>query len=146
MPLYTVSRGSTALSTSNDLVTIVASSTKPLRVYLVDMKGMGTTSAANAVLVSRSSSGTTGGGAITPSKLNSGSGSASFAAYTTWSAQPTLGDTLLRLGVNANGGIDKWQAFPGGEIQIPVSGQLSIRSESGTSNVLVNLIIEEVDG
>jgi hypothetical protein len=146
MPLYTVSRGSTALSTSNDLLTIVASSTKPLRVYLAELKGMGTTSAANAVLVSRSSSGTTGGGGITPTPLNSGSGAASFAAYTTWSAQPTLGATLLRLGVNANGGIDKWQAFPGSEIQIPVSGQLSIRSESGTSNVLANLVIEEVDG
>lgn len=146
MPIYTVSRASTALSTSNDLLTIVASATKPLRVYLVDMKGMGTASAANSVLVSRSSGGTTGGGGITPAKLNSGSGSASFSAYTTWSAQPTLGDTLFRLGINANGGIDKFQAFPGGEIQIPVSGQLSIRSESGTSNVLANLVIEEVDG
>lgn len=146
MPLYTVSRASTALSTSNDLVTIVATSSKPLRVYLAELKGMGTTSAANAVLVSRSSGGTTGGGGITPTPLNSGSAAASFAAYTTWSAQPTLGAALLRLGVNANGGIDKWQAFPGGEIQIPVSGQLSIRSESGASNVLVNLVIEEVDG
>ena len=146
MPLYTVSRASTALSTINDLVTIVASSTKPLRVYLVELKGMGTTSAANAILMDRSTGGTTGGDAITPGKVNSGSGSASFAVYTTWSAQPTLVGTPYRFGVNANGGIDKFQAFPGGEIQIPVSGQLSIRSESGTSNVLANLIIEEVDG
>lgn len=146
MPLYTVSRASTALSTSNDFLTVVASSTKPLRMYLADMKGMGTASAANSVLISRSTGGTTGGGAITPAKMNSGSGAASFVVYTTWSAQPTLGDTLFRLGINANGGIDKFQAFPGGEIQIPVSGQLSIRSESGTSNALANLVIEEVDG
>lgn len=146
MPLFSVTRTSTALSTSNDLLTIVASSSKPLRVYMVDVKGMGTASAANEVLVSRSSSGTTGGGGITPTKLNSGSASASFSVYTTWSAQPTLGDNLLRMAVNANGGIDKFVAFPGGEIQIPVSGQLSIRSASGTSNVVTNLIIEEVDG
>ena len=38
MPLYTVTRTSTALSTSNDLLTIIASSTKPLRVYIADMK------------------------------------------------------------------------------------------------------------
>jgi hypothetical protein len=146
MPLFTVSRTSTALSTSNDLLTIVATSSKPLRVYMVDAKGMGTASAANEVLVSRSSGGTTGGGPITPTKLNSNSAAASFAVYTTWSAQPTLGDTVVRLAVNANGGIDKFQAFPGGEIQIPVSGQLSIRSASGTSNVVTNLVIEEVDG
>lgn len=146
MPVYSVSRTSTALSTSNDLLTVVASSTKPLRVYMVDVKGMGTTSAANEVLLSRSTSGTTGGGAITPAKLNSNSSAASFAVYTTWAAQPTLSDTLRRFAVNANGGIDSFVAFPGAEIQIPVSGQLSLRSASGTSNVVVNLIIEEVDG
>lgn len=146
MPLYTVTKTSTALSTSNDSVTIVASSTKPLRVYMVDIKGMGTSSAANEVLLSRSSSGTTGGGGITPAKLNSNANAASFSAYTTWSAQPTLGESLWRFGVNANGAIDKFIAIPGAEIQIPVSGQLSIRSASGTSNVAINLLIEEVDG
>ena len=146
MPLYTVPVTSSALSTTNDTVTLVASSTKPLRVYMVDAKGMGTTSAANEIRVSRSSSGTTGGGAITPSPINSGSGAASFAAYTTWSAQPTIGVTLWRLAVNANGGIDKFVAIPGAEIQIPVSGQLSVRSLSGTSSVVVNLLVEEIDG
>lgn len=146
MPLYSVTKTSTALSTSNDAVTIVASATKPLRVYIIDIKGMGTTSAANEVLASRSSGGTTGGGGITPSPTNSGSSSASFAAYTTWSVQPTLGATIWRFGVNANGGIDKFVAIPGAEIQIPVGGQLSLRSASGTSNVTINLLVEEVDG
>lgn len=146
MPLYTVSRTSAALSTSNDALTIIASSTKPLRVYVVDMKGMGTASAANEVLLSRSTGGTTPGGAITPSPINSGSSAASFTTATTWSAQPTLGVTLWRFGVNANGAIDKFTALPGAEIQVPVSGQLSIRSASGTSNVALNVLIEEVDG
>lgn len=146
MPLYTVSRTSTALSTTNDFVTVIASSTKPLRVYIADIKGMGTTSAANEVLMSRSTGGTTPGGAITPVAVNSGSGSASFTTATTWSAQPTLGNTLWRFGVNANGGIDKFVAIPGAEISIPVSGQVSFRSASGTSNVALNLLVEEVDG
>jgi hypothetical protein len=146
MPLFTVTRTRTALSTSNDLMTLVASSTKPLRVYIADIKGMDAASAANEVLMSRSSSGTTAGGAITPVKVNSNSSAASFTVATTWSVQPTLGDTLWRFGVNANGGIDKFVAIPGAEISVPVSGQISFRSASGTSNVTINVLVEEVDG
>lgn len=146
MPLYTVTRTSTALSTANDLVTVTASNSKPLRLYIVDLKGMGSATAANEVLLSRSTGGTTAGGAITPTPLNTGSGAASFTVATTWSAQPTLGVTLWRFGVNANGAIDKFVAIPGAEIPIPSSGQVSIRSASGTSNVTLNMLIEEVDG
>lgn len=146
MPLYTVTRTSTALSTSNDAMTIIASASKPLRLYIVDIKGMGTASAANEVLLSRSSGGTTGGGAITPNPVNTGSAAASFTVNTTWSAQPTLGVPLWRFGVNANGAVDKFVAVPGAEISVPVSGQVSIRSASGTSSVTINVLIEEVDG
>lgn len=146
MPLYTVTRTSTALSTSNDLVTVTASSSKPLRLYIVDLKGMGTASAANEILLSRSTGGTTAGGAITPAPLISGSAASSFTVATTWSAQPTLGVTLWRFGVNANGAIDKLVSLPGAEISIPASGQVSIRSASGTSNVTLDMLIEEVDG
>lgn len=147
MPLFSVSRGRTSLSTTADLLTIVASSTKPLRVTMIDIKGMDTASAVNEVLVQRSSGGTTPGGAITPSKVNPSSASASFAAYTTWGAQPTLdGSILWRFGPNANGGIDKYVAPPGWEFPVPVGGQVSIRSASGTGNVTINLAIEEIDG
>jgi hypothetical protein len=36
--------------------------------------------------------------------------------------------------------------FPGGEFSVPVSGQVSIRSASGTGNVVLNMLIEEIDG
>lgn len=147
MPLFTVSRARTALSTTNDLVTIVATSTKPLRIYVADIKGMDVASAYNEVLMQRSSGGTTPGGAITPAKVNPGSAVASFAAYTTWAAQPTLnGEILWRFGVNANGGQDKDVVLPGFEFSVPVSGQVSFRSAAGTSNVVINLKIEEIDG
>lgn len=147
MPLFTVSRGRTALSTSNDLVTIVASATKPLRIYVVDIKGMDTSSAFNEVVMQRSSSGTTPGGAITPAKVNPASAAASFAVYTTWAAQPTLsGEILWRFGPNSNGGIDKDVVLPGFEWSVPVSGQVSLRSAAGTGNVVLNLKIEEIDG
>jgi hypothetical protein len=147
MPLYTVSRTRTALSTSNDLLTIVASATKPLRIYVVDIKGMDTTSAYNEVLMQRSASGTTPGGAITPAKVNPGSGAASFAVYTTWSVQPSLsGEILWRFGPNSNGGIDKDVVLPGFEWPVPVSGVVSFRSAAGTGAVVINLKIEEIDG
>lgn len=147
MPLYTVTRTSAGLSTSQDLLTLVASATKPLRVYIADIKGMGTSSAANEVLMSRSTGGTTGGNAITPQPNNAGSGAASFSAYTSWAAQPTLAvQPLWRFGVNANGGIDKFVAVPGAEISVPVGGQISFRSATGTSNVTINVLVEEIDG
>jgi hypothetical protein len=147
MPLFSVSRARTTLSTTADLLTIVASSTKPLRITVIDIKGMDTASAVNEILVQRSSGGTTPGGAITPSKLNPSSAAASFSVYTTWAAAPTLdGAILWRMGPNANGGIDKYVAAPGWEFPVPVSGQVSIRSASGTGNVTINLAIEEIDG
>jgi hypothetical protein len=147
MPLYTVSRARAALNTSQDLLTIVASATKPLRIYVVDIKGMDTASAYNEVLMQRSTIGTTPGGAITPSKVNPSSGAASFAAYTTWSVQPALsGEILWRFGPNSNGGIDKDVVVPGFEWSVPGSGVVSFRSAAGTGNVVINVKVEEIDG
>lgn len=142
--IYTVNKAATALSTSNDLVTLVAHSAKPLRVHLIDIAGQGAAAADNTVLVSRSTGGTTGGGGITPNPTDPSMPAASFSAYTTWSAQPSLGVTLDRMSVNALNGKDRIVATPGTEILIPASGQLSIRSASGTSNVVLNMVIEEI--
>lgn len=143
MPLFTVTRTSAGLSTSLDYITVLASSTKPLRIYVADFKGDGTASAANEVLMARAT-GASGGSAITPVKVNSNSAAASFTVTSGGSSTP--GDILWRFSVNANGGIDKMVAIPGAEIQVPVSGQISIRSTDGTSNMIANLLIEEVDG
>jgi hypothetical protein len=143
MALYAVTRTSSALSTTNDTVTIVAGA-KALRILYVEASGMGTSSAANEILIMKSSGGTTGGGAITPSPL-AGSGSSTFAVYTTWVAQPTPGIVYHRLSVNANGGKDRFNPAPGLEIEVPASGQISIRSASGTSSVTINEItVDEI--
>lgn len=147
MPLFTVSRARAQLSTTEDLLTIKASATKPLRISVVDIKGMDATSAVNEIVMQRSSGGTTPGGAIVPSKVNPSSAVASFSVYTSWSAQPTLdGEVLWRFGPNANGGIDRDVAIPGWEWPVPVGGQVSFRSVTGTGNVVINLRIEEIDG
>lgn len=142
--IYTVNRAATALSTSNDLVTITASSSKPLRVHLIDISGQGAAAADNTVLVSRSTGGTTGGGGITPTPTDPGMSAASFTAYTTWSAQPSLGVALWRASVNALNGKDRFVAVPGTELFVPASGQVSIRSAAGTSNVVLNMLVEEI--
>lgn len=146
MAVYQVTVTSTALSTSNDSVTITAASGKPLRVLHASVSGMGTASAANEVALARSSGGTTSGGAITPRPVSSDSGAAGFTVATTWSVQPTLGNVLHRFSVNANGGYAPYNPLPGAEVTVPSAGQLSIRSIAGTSNVVINLTIEEIVG
>ena len=146
MPLFMVNRGNAALSTTNDLITIVASGTKPLRVLMCKLAGHGSAPAANEVLLQRSTGGTTPGGPITPEKCDPGSNPAAFSVYTTWVSQPALsGGPLHRFEANANGGIDPFVALPGGEIKVPVGTQISIRSASGTSNAIVNMQVSEED-
>ena len=142
--IYTVNRAATALSTTNDLATLVAAAAKPLRVHLIDITGAGAAAALNTVLISRSTGGTSGTGGITPTPTDPSMPAASFAAYTGWSVQPTLGATLWRAFVQALNGKDRFVASPGLEILVPAGGQMSIRSASGTSDVVLNMIVEEI--
>jgi hypothetical protein len=147
MPLFFVNKPSTALSTTADAIVITASATKPLRIYFAKVGGGGTASVANEVVMQRSTGAPSGGSAITPVKANPNSAAASFTAkYDSTGTSLTANEVLHRFTVNANGGIDPFQAFPGGEISVPVSGQVSIRSVSGTSNAIVNVTVEEIDG
>lgn len=152
--VYTLARVSTALSTTNDWITIVSAAAKALRIHEIAFFGDGTASAANDIIVVRPTASGTGGatGGPTPAPLNPGAPAASFTNVTTYATtQPTLPTTtaaLLRFGVNANGGVYRWVAKPGSEIFIPagnnLAGTLSIRSVSGTSSVTGYVIIEEL--
>ena len=64
--IYTITRTSTALSTTNDAMTIIAPASRTVRILSIRITGGATASAYNEVLISRSTGGTTGGGAITP--------------------------------------------------------------------------------
>jgi hypothetical protein len=142
---YNVNRTSTALSTTNDLVTIVAPSTRALKIWKIAIYGQGTASANNEIAVARSTGGSTPGGGITPQPLATLSAASATNAYTTWTTQPTLGTVIVdRFSVNANGGTDVHNYPFGQEIDVPPSGQLSIRSTSGTSNVTIDIVFEEV--
>lgn len=143
MALYSVSRSNVALSTSNDLMTFLSPTNRRLRIVEISIAGMGTASAANELMVCRSTGGTTGGGALTAEPLEPDSAAAGSTVDTTWAAQPTAGNVILRLGVNANGGVFRWVARPGEEIIARNAGQISLRSAVGTSNVSVHVIFEE---
>lgn len=141
---YSANRTSSALSTTNDTMTIIAPATRALKIWEVRIFGQGTTSAANEVAIARSSGGATGGGAITPTPLATLSSASGTTVNTTWTTQPTLGVVIRRVGVNANGAYSPLVFMPGSEIDVPPSGQISIRSITGTSNVTVDVIFEEV--
>jgi len=141
---YSANRTSSALSTTNDTMTIIAPSTRSLKIWEVRIYGQGTTSAANEVAIARSTGGVTGGGAITPTPLATLSAASGVTVNTTWTTQPTLGVVIRRVGVNSNGAYAPLVFMPGNEIDIPPSGQISIRSITGTGNVTVEVVFEEV--
>lgn len=149
MPLYTVGRTAFTVSTSAESL-IIQSSAKPLRLLIVDFKGLATSSSANEIIMFRGTTvGTSGAaGAITPSKVNTGSAAAAFTVFTSISSttSSTAGDVMWRFGVNGNGGQDKFTSLPGAEISMPSSGWMFFRAATGGGSITGNLQIEEVDG
>jgi hypothetical protein len=143
---FSLSRSNVALSTTNDLVTVIPATARTFDLIEVSVGGMGTASAANELQAARSAGGNTPGGALTAQPLREAQAAAGFTNATTWTTQPTLGPVLLRLPVNANGGIYRWVRPPGQVITFIDSNtneQLSFRSAVGTSNVSFHTIVEE---
>ncbi len=141
--IYSISRSNVALSTTADLLTLIANVNRSFRILEISIGGMATASAANELLVMRSSAGVTPSGAVTPVPTNANNGAAALTTATAWATQPTAGVALLRLPVNSNGGIYRWVARPGGEIDVSGSGQISLRSAVGTGTISFHIIVEE---
>jgi len=142
---YIANKVGAALSTTNDSMTITAASTRALKIWEIRVYGQGTTSAANEILVQRSSGGATPV-PLVPQPLSSGAAAAASTVATSWTTQPGLTGTvpLRRIGVNSNGAYSPLVFMPGSEIEVPPSGQISLRSAVGTGSVTIELIFEEV--
>ena len=140
---YLATKIGTALSTTADSMTITAPATRALKILEIRVYGQGNASAANEILVSRSTTGTTPV-AITAQPLAVQSAAAASTVAGSWTTQPTLGVTLRRIGVNANGAYSPLVFMPGSEIEVPPSGQISLRSAVGTSVVTIEVIFEEI--
>ena len=149
MSLFVLSKPSSAAKTGANEASLVitASATKPLRIHTSDVTGNGTAFAANEIVLQRCTGAPTGGTSITPSKVSPNSGAASFTAvYDATGGVTYTADTIQRrYGVNANGGYIPGTSIPGFHIPVPVGTSIAFKSISGTSNIIINVSIEEVD-
>jgi hypothetical protein len=144
MSTYSYTVSNVTLNTAADIMTIIPPASRRVQLIEVSISGMGTSSAANEVGIYRSTAGTTGGGAITAAKMSTDAPAAGSTVDTTWSVQPTLGTKVLALGCNSNGGIYRWVARPGEEIETRGGvDQISIRAAVGSGNVSLHAIVVE---
>lgn len=150
MSFYSVSRSNIALSTTVDAIQLAEVAARRSLVHEVSVSGLGTASAANELGGFRATTnGSLDGTAITPEKMipdaPAFAGSTRFAPVTNATLSAVA---ILRLGVNANGGVYRWVAKPGQEIEIRTAtapdSQFCLRSATGTSSVSVHMIFEEM--
>ena len=140
---YVANKVGTALSTTADAMTITAPATRALKIWEIRVYGQGTASAANEIQIARSTGGATPV-AITPVPRATLSAAAGTTVAGSWTTQPTLGVIIDRIGVNSNGAYTPLVFMPGNEIEVPPSGQISIRSAVGTGVVTLDVVFEEV--
>jgi hypothetical protein len=142
---YTTSKTGVAMVVGSDLLTITAPATRALKIWAIRLYGEGTASASNRVTLMRSTVGTTpvAGTSVPKATLSAASG---VTVATGWTTQPTAGVVIHRIGINSNGAYVPFVAVPGmgNEIDIPPSGQVSLRCESGTGIVTPEIEFEEV--
>lgn len=141
--VYSVSKDAAALPAAGDFLTITAPANRSLRIHEISVGGMGTASSANEIKIARSTGGATPT-AIAPEPLNPNAVVADFTAASAWATQPTLSSVLLRLPVNANGGVYRWVAKPGCEIEVPAGEQISLRGNGTTSIINAHALVEEI--
>lgn len=139
---YLIKQQNVTPTAGNDILTILSIANRRGRVVEVSVAGRGTSSAAQQIEVGRSTSGTTGGGAVTPDKFDHADEPApAFTYYTTWSTQPTLSTNSEVIGWNALGGANRWIPPKGSGIEIRNLDQISIRASSGVSFQAMSLSV-----
>lgn len=150
MPYFSNSVQPSAPGTTNDVLTLTGAPNRRARIHELSVCGLGTSSAANELLVRR-----VGDLGVTPTNqvsvpLEPDCGSASATVATAWTTQPSVGAVaLVRLGCNSNGGVYRWVAKPGQELVVRTNNitshsQLSIRFGTGGAGPMgVHLIFEE---
>lgn len=146
MTLYAVTRHNVTPVAGEDLFTLVSASNRRVTLQMVEIDGLGTASSSGRYQIGRSTGGTTGGGAVTPEARETDAPAAATVANTTWAAQPTLNDIVARLGVNANGAMNRLgpiMARPG-IMEARNGDEISIRCEAvPTGNINVTVWFEE---
>lgn len=135
----------------NWTIDVGSAATRTGRILEFGYGGGATTSTAMRTRLARpTTNGVTGGAALTSTKLHPNHPTVGAVVSTTWSTQPVLAADTGVFGVdwNAHGGVVRWLAAPGEEIQLIGSstagiGQISCRADTGTGTSSYNFIYEE---
>jgi hypothetical protein len=146
---YVISRDNITPVAGQDILTIITAANRRARLVSIEVTGQGASSAAQRLQAARSTTGTTPGGAIVPSKHeHSEQPAAVSTTATTWAAQPTPETNAIALGWNALGGANRWTAQPGrpqGVMEARNGECISIRAPSGPTYQAcsISVVIEE---
>lgn len=152
MSLWTVSRGSHALSTSADSMTIDVPAGRMLRVLSAKSVGMASAAVAGAELgifmvTTNGSGGTPTSLTLKPVDANPDAVSVptGFTVKYGYTTQPTVeADPKARLSFQPLGGQDRFVPVPGAELEFwkSTAYQVSVRGISGTPNASIELLLE----
>lgn len=149
MSFFAASVDAASPGTTNEVITLTAAASRRAFLHEVSISGMGTASAAGELAVARATTVGVTPTAQTPEKIDPHSAAAASTVATAWSTQPVVSSVkLLRLGVNANGGVYRWVAKPGTEIALfdtTTTGQLSFRMITAAAVTYgVHIVFEEM--
>lgn len=146
---YTVARDNVTPTGGQDILTLISAANRRIRLVSLSVAGRGSSSAAQQLQIAMNATGTTPGGAITPSKAeHSEQPAATFTTATTWAAQPTLATNYEVVGWNALGGINRWVTPPGkpqGMFEARNGDVISIRAPTGPTYqaMSISVVVEE---
>lgn len=148
MSRYWVKRENATPVAAQDFLTVISGANRRLRILDIRCNGVGASSAPQSMMVARAATGTTPGGAITPSKAdNSDQPASNFTTATTWAAQPTPEANGIVLGWNALGGMAPWTAtqLTRGVLEARNGETISFRPGSGPTPQAMSLsvLVEE---
>jgi hypothetical protein len=144
MATYWVSARNITPNASNDLISIISAANRRVKLRAVSAFSHGTTASTQQVVISRSTAGTTPGGALTPQATHADNPAAATTTATTWAAQPALtAGSALTLDFGGNSGLNRLQNQLTTEIEARNGECISIRPLSTGVNMTINCLIEE---
>lgn len=146
MSTFVVKRENALPVAGQDFLTLISPTNRRLKVISATCGGQGTSSAAQALVMSRSIAGATPGAPITPTEYeNNEQATPVFTTATTWVAQPTPDANGEILPFNAMGGGFRWAAIGGRLMEARNAECISFRPPAGVTpqNMSLTVVVEE---
>jgi hypothetical protein len=147
MSVYSATVSNTPVSSiTNDIMTLTPAANRRVQLIEFTVAGCGTASSAaqiNAYQVT--TAGASGSGTITSNKFDFYAPASASTVSTAWTTQPVVGQPIIPLAVNGNGGIYRWVARPGEEVYaiggLATNMQISIRASLAPStNFTISIV------